>query len=156
ELHLVHRDDIHALEILEATENLVRPVDRHGLDRDPGVARDPLESLVAGIEVGLEHPDVPAGDHRPADAPDEFLALAAEHHAGDHFESPKSLLGHPLRVSSRGGGPEALWSGGSAGVAPGIARSLRTFAHGPHILARPGQSGPRPAQFSLIPARSTP
>ena len=48
-----------------------------GVELGAVVAGDAVEARVAGVEVGLEDLHPPARDDRPADPPDQLLALAA-------------------------------------------------------------------------------
>ena len=59
----------------------------HGGRRDPHVAvRDDVIVAVAIVDERLEDLDVLAGDLRAAQPPDQLLALAAEHAAGDDLD----------------------------------------------------------------------
>jgi len=68
--------------------------------RNLGVSRDDVVVAEPGVEARLENLDVLAGNLRPSQAPDELLALAAEHAADDDFDPALTGLAHHIHGRS--------------------------------------------------------
>src|SRR5688500_3426839 len=82
ELRLVDTDDVVAV---RPPKRLLDSADGDRAHPRAGVADD-VGDVVAVVDPRLHDQDVLPGDLRPTEAPDELLALAAEHGAADHFE----------------------------------------------------------------------
>src|SRR5437773_9991905 len=75
------------------------------------MAGDLVDARIPGLEVRFENLDSLSSDDGASDAPIQLLALAAEHHAGNDFDPPTSLVEwsarptHDRSRSLRGGAP---------------------------------------------------
>src|SRR5688572_26229135 len=65
------------------------------------MAGDRVEPLVSLVEVRLEDLHFLLRDHRSANASNELLALAAEHHAGDNLDPPTPRAVEHARKATR-------------------------------------------------------
>src|SRR5207249_9047023 len=70
----------------DAIEQVARRADVVGLDPHRAVRADVIAAVVAIVYLGLENLDLAPGDLRAPQPPDQLLALAAEHAAGNHFD----------------------------------------------------------------------
>src|SRR5207302_8143478 len=93
-------------------------VDRLGLDEPPVVRAHRVQPGVARVEVSLEDLDALLRDHRAPDPAHQLLALAGEHHAGDHLDPAGAGTvehGRPCSLASwrlATGGGERVVGGG--------------------------------------------
>ena len=84
ELHLVHGHYLRRR--LQLLRDLPRRIDWGRLQVTTVVAGDVVQPGIAVVEMALEHVDALAGDGRPPHTSHQLLALAAEHHSGDHLD----------------------------------------------------------------------
>ena len=100
ELRLVDRDDVGA--VRDGPFDVLGRCHREGGHAEPDVRGQPIGALPR-VEGVAEHRDLPAGDQRATDAPQQLLGLAREHRAAHHLDPPDRAHAQsmaPHRVST--------------------------------------------------------
>src|ERR1017187_9160406 len=85
---------------VDALDNLSRIGNHLRLHAQVAV-RDDFVTGIAVVDGGLEHLHAFAGDHGPAQTPDQLFALARKHGAADYFD-PTDITGDYVHTNRSG------------------------------------------------------